>query len=44
MVNNPLTKHNVSARKLSQVKTIQSQEFVIMKIGDSFQLEVKFQN
>ena len=27
----------LSARKLSPVKTIESQEFVIMKIGDSFQ-------
>ena len=42
MVNNPLTKYNVSARKQSKVKIIQIQEFAIIKIGDSFQLQVKF--
>ena len=40
-VNNPLANVTLSARKLCQVKTIQSQEF-IMKIEDFFQLEVKF--
>ena len=36
-VKKPTNKCNVSTRKPFQVKTIQSQEFVIMKIGDSFQ-------